>query len=81
MKSKKLKIENLKVKSFITEDLKDESQTIKGGYVTHDCTAGWSGCPVGGGGGGGTYASCKPNTWHTHRPCDTAEPVHCSPCD
>ncbi|UII21880.1 pinensin family lanthipeptide [Fulvivirga ligni] len=82
MKSKKLKIENLKVKSFITEDLKDEAETIKGGYVTYGCTDGWAGCPVGGGGGGGgTYASCNPNAWYTHRPCDTGEPVHCSPCN
>ncbi|UII30234.1 pinensin family lanthipeptide [Fulvivirga ulvae] len=81
MKKKKLKIEELKVQSFVTQDLDDSAHTIKGGYLTYGCTAGWAGCPDGGGGGGGgTYDSCNPNNWYTHRPCDTNEPIHCSPC-
>ncbi|MGB3183557.1 MAG: pinensin family lanthipeptide [Cyclobacteriaceae bacterium] len=78
---KKIKLENLEVKSFVTDMADNKVKTVKGGYVTYGCTDGWAGCPGGGGGGGGSYGSCEPNVFYTHRPCDTeAGNYHCLPC-
>ncbi|ELR73066.1 hypothetical protein C900_00146 [Fulvivirga imtechensis AK7] len=33
MKNKKLKLDELKVKSFVTEDINDHAETIKGGGI------------------------------------------------
>lgn len=81
MKKKSLKIDKLKVASFVTATSDQQTNTVKGGYITYACTAGWNGCPDDPGtGGGGSQNSCNPNPFYTHRPCDTF-PEHCSPCN
>lgn len=85
MKKKTLNIKNLKVDSFVTSDQDSAANTVKGGYMTYSCTAGWNTCyqNCGGGGTGGCNPggsnSCNPNPMYTHSPCDTFE-AHCSPC-
>lgn len=81
MKKKSLKIDKLKVESFVTATSDDHAKTVKGGYITYACTAGWNGCNggTGGGGGGGSQNTCNPNPFFTHRPCATF-PEHCAPC-
>ena len=81
MKKKTLSIKSLKVNSFVTGTTDKQDQEVKGGYMTHGCTAGWNGCnnDTNGCNPGGSERSCVPNPMYTHLPCDTFF-ADCSPC-
>ena len=78
MKKKSLQVNDLKVKSFITDAA--QNRYIKGGDMESYTISEADDCGSGGSGGsGGASNSCEPNRMYTHEPCATY-PAHCNPC-